>query len=130
MSTQVQKIFGDYLICVSTLIDTSVATKQALLDAVPTGQVRIVTQRIFRKVSATLAGLSGAPTLGFNAGGTDQGTGPVITGLTGATKYVVSDPPAGAVKGAAGDVFGIIFAADHSISATMIVDVWYYDVNA
>lgn len=120
----------------TTTVQTNVGTKQALLAAVPTGKVRIVTMMMWRNASENLATMDPAPLIGWDAtptnwidsdcfpsatiedSGRGQITGPGLTGDAGIVRY-----------GVAGEVFGIKFP-DTSITATLDIDVHYYDVDA
>lgn len=123
----------------TTRVNTNVGTKQALLAAVPTGKVRIVTQVVARNASASLGAVSDGVNLGFNALSSDVGfiRTSSLAGLTTAAGVticpvgvdVINQEYSPFTSGAAGDVFGCIFA-DDSITATLDIDVHYYDVDA
>lgn len=118
----------------TTRVATNVGTKQALLPAVPTGKVRIVTQVVARNASADLSASSDSMLFGFNAGCDNWGqralTGLVSDSLISST---LGNGDAGiggtSSKGTAGSIFGAI-AQDTAITATLDIDVHYYDVDA
>lgn len=121
----------------TTTVQTNVGTKQALLAAVPTGKKRIVTQVVARNASASLAAMGDDCSAGFNAGADDAGgvwdsaalaqllTSTVVLG----PNFGGGIPPLTQTVGMAGEIFGLKFA-DASITATLDIDVHYYDVDA
>ena len=124
---------------VTATVQTNVGTKQALLAAVPTGKVRIVTETVARNASTSLAGIGGGIVYGFdvlasNVGGFNwDGTGLIY--LTDDERYITGTL-AGAggasysYRGEAGDVLGVIVSGDFGVTATLDIDVHYYDVDA
>lgn len=130
---------------VTTTVSTNVGTKQALLPAVPVGKVRVITQITARNASATLADMGDLAVIGFNAGADDVGSLPsqlfaLLTSSTKSASWATSFPngqdiilyPGGLQSqtlGAGGDVLGIVFY-DPSITATVDIDTFYYDVPA
>lgn len=118
-----------------TTVSTNVGTKQALLAAVPTGKVRIVTQVVARNASADLSLMADDLQFGFDASPSNWGyafPGGLYL-LTAANKSmsIVASALSGTVNaqtdGAAGDVFGCMFLYT-AITATVDIDVFYYDV--
>jgi hypothetical protein len=121
-----------------TTVATDTATKQALLTAVPTGRVRIVTRVVVRNASASLAEMADALSIGFNALATDVGSfaSDELAALTTSAQAAVIDVGGGpgdsgnvVAVGVAGQILGCIFA-DVAIEATADIDVTYYDVDA
>lgn len=121
---------------VTTTVATNVGTKQALLGAVPTGKKRKVTQLVLHNASANLGTYADVLQLGFDAGANNWGnvTSGQISTLSTASQFCLT--PAGGIyfdgapnAGAAGDVFGVI-SNDTSITATLDIDVFYYDIDA
>ena len=109
------------------------------MSAVPVGKVRIVTRVVARNASASLAGFSGEDGFyfGFDAGATGSGnltlSPSAVERLTSTARLIQSSGDISesvvSVIGAAGEVFGISVAFT-SITATVDIDVFYYDVDA
>jgi hypothetical protein len=119
----------------TTRVQTNVGTKQALLAAVPTGKVRIVTRVVWRNASINLSGWVGDIGLGFSGGAEDwwlSSDGAIIVGLTSSAKASSHSPEVSPFSvGLATEVFGMIFnQPDPEIAATLDIDVHYYDVDA
>ena len=120
-----------------TTVSTNVGTKQALLAAVPTGKVRIVTQVVARNASADLSLMADDLQFGFDASPSNWGYAfpGGINLLTAANKSmsIVASALSGTINaqtdGAAGDVLGCMFLYT-AITATVDIDVFYYDVDA
>lgn len=118
---------------VTTTVQTNVGTKQALLAAVPTGKVRIVTQAVARNASEDLTDMPDDLGFGFTAGASGwAGSLSAAWAELANNARVVYIPAANqssAPAGIAGEIFGCIFY-DTSITATLDIDVHYYDVDA
>lgn len=122
----------------TTTVQTNVGTKQALLAAVPTGKVRIVTSVVARNASASLGTYDGNIITGFDAGCNNFATSATgsVAALQDNTNQIYITPvdwsapgPISGHTGIAGETFGCIFT-DDSITATVDIDVHYYDVDA
>lgn len=121
----------------TTTVQTNVGTKQALLAAVPTGRKRIVTQIWLRDaLGGDLSDNSGDLNFGFAADISAIGIYMVFVGevvATGTNTMVIGPALTTGVgsvgSGVAGEIFGCLFE-DASITATLDIDVWYYDIPA
>ena len=113
----------------TTTVHTNIGTKQALLSAVPTGKVRVVTMVVERNVSAdqTLA-TPGSLTLGFSAGADNWLDDGDVNSLTSTSKTNGLILQTGRNVGLAGEIFGVIIGSD--ITATLDIDTFYYDIDA
>lgn len=84
----------------------ALATKQTVFTC-PAGFICEITDVVFGRPSVSLA--TASISLGWNAGATDVVANATHTGLTGPTLYKkLTIIATGAVRGAAGDVFGIL----------------------
>lgn len=118
---------------VTATVATNVGTKQALLGAVPVGKVRVVTGVYLRNATADLSTYAGEILgLGFNAGASDYGE-PTMPGILTIPSVIYNLLNFGSgtnyTTGSAGEVFGCLFAVT-SVTATLDIDVFYYDVDA
>lgn len=120
----------------TTEVATNVGTKQALLAVVPTGKRRIISQIVIRQASADLSAMSNGLVFGFNAGATNSLAFEITAGIfadiqDGTTSFVRNTMLDGGLNtdGVATDVFGCVFT-DASITATLKIDVFFYDVPA
>ena len=104
-------------------VDLNVTTKTTIYT-VPTGKTLIVTKVVIRNASASLTTANYA--LGFNANADDVVTGATHTELTGSTLFSILNAKAGAIRGAAADVFGLKCSVAQGGAATVTVDVFGY----
>ena len=131
---------GHGIMAVGTaVVQTNVGTKQALLSAVPTGYKRIIDKVVFRNASASLLSMigEGDTSVGFDVAASNvliDGDSSNMGNLVSTAKCVACnvDYPQVAVgfeRGLAGEVLGVLFSYN-GITATVDIDVWYYDVPA
>jgi hypothetical protein len=108
----------------SVVANLALSTKQALFT-VPTGRSAIVSDVILRSATVSLA--TAFVSLGFNAAANDVVANATHTGLTGPTPYkklvIIA---AGAVRGAAADVFGIIANTQQDPASVTVDVIGYY----
>ena len=104
-------------------VDVNVATKSTLYT-VPAGKSCIITHIIVRNPSINLTTANYG--FGFNANADDVITSATHTELDGSTKYAVLSAKAGAVRGAAADVFGVKCTVNQGAAATVTIEVFGY----
>lgn len=114
---------GLSLLASVTAVDVN-TTDKTTLYTVPPGKSCVVTSVVGRLASISLTTAHFA--FGFNANGNDVVTDTAASALDGATKYQAFNAISGAVRGAAGDVFGIKCPTAQGVAATATFDVFGY----
>lgn len=107
-----------------TGIDVDDDSAKQTLYTVPTGKSCIISHVVIRAASTDID--TAEYGLGFNANADDVIAAAAHTELTGATLYTILDAKAGAVRGAAADVFGVKVTVEQGAAATITVDVFGY----
>jgi len=116
-------LYGLSLLSSTASVSLNTANKTTLYT-VPAGKTCIITHVIVRNASTSIT--TAEYGFGFNANADDVITSATHTELTGATLFVSLIPKAGAIRGAAADVFGVKCTVNQGAAATVTISVFGY----